>query len=191
MLNNYTQVRLIIVYSTTELEDTKNTFVKENKPWVAVNKRFYIKSHHFYITLIYLNHFCLFKVGCFTAIKNASKFFLLQLFIGADIRSFHWKTWSGCWKRLTASELLFGSSCLFQRVITFRLVSPIWFPYKIRFTERLYMKDINFSPSKRKAVWLFLFPKSSKINFSFGKRIPFPSELFGYFLVFLTEWDVN
>ena len=36
--------------------------------------------------------FCSFKVGCFTAIKRASWLFLLQLLIGADIRTVLWKT---------------------------------------------------------------------------------------------------
>ena len=43
--------------------------------------------------------FCSFKVRCLTAIKKASRLFLFQLFIGADIRTFHWKTWSWYWKR--------------------------------------------------------------------------------------------
>ena len=70
--------------------------------------------------------FCSFKVGCFTAIKKASRFFLLPLFIGADIRTVLWKTWSLRWKRcLAGSESLFGFLWSLQRVITFRLVSPM------------------------------------------------------------------
>ena len=73
-------------------------------------------------------YFCSFKVGCFTAIKKASRFFLLPLFIGADIRTVLWKTWSVCWKRCFAgSESLFGFPWPLQRVITFRLVSPMSF----------------------------------------------------------------
>ena len=73
-------------------------------------------------------YFCSFKVGCFTAMRKASRFFLSRLFIGADIRIFHWKTWSVCWKRCFAgSESLFGFSYSLQRVITFRLVSPMSF----------------------------------------------------------------
>ena len=57
----------------------------------------------------FFESFCSFKIGCFTAITNASRFFLLRLFIVADIRTFHWKTRSGCWKRcLAGSESLFG-----------------------------------------------------------------------------------
>ena len=87
---NHTEVRLIIVLLSTELQDPENNFPKENKPWEAVNKRFYIKSHHFLTMLVSLKSFCS-KVGCFFAIKNASRSFLLQLIIGADIRTFQWK----------------------------------------------------------------------------------------------------
>ena len=37
----------------------------------------------------FFESFCSFKVGCFTAIKKASWFFLFRLFIGADIKTFH------------------------------------------------------------------------------------------------------
>ena len=37
----------------------------------------------------FFESFCSFKVGRFTAIKKASRIFLLRLFIGADIRTFH------------------------------------------------------------------------------------------------------
>ena len=39
--------------------------------------------------ITFFESFCFFKVECFTAIKKASRFFLLQLFIDADIRTFY------------------------------------------------------------------------------------------------------
>ena len=37
----------------------------------------------------FFESFCSLKVGRFTAIKKASRIFILRLFIGADIRTFH------------------------------------------------------------------------------------------------------
>lgn len=132
--------------------------------------------------ICFFDSFCSSKVGCFTAIKNASRFFHLQIFIGAEIRTFHSKTWSGCWKRcLAGSESLFGFSCKFQPVITFRLASPTQFFYK-RLPHISYMKDMGLSPSKRKAVWL--------IHPLFRWKHSIFSKMFGYFSIFVTERGV-
>ena len=37
----------------------------------------------------FFESFCSFNVGSFTAIKKASRIFVLRLFIGADIRTLH------------------------------------------------------------------------------------------------------
>ena len=97
----------------------------------------------------FFESFCSFKVGCFTAKKNASRFFLLR-FIGVDIRTFRWKTWSGCWNRcLAGSESLFGFSCPFQHFVCFHLCN---FPNKNRLPHIFYMNDMDFSPSIRKVM---------------------------------------
>ena len=166
LLSNHIEVRLV-VWSPTELQDAKNNFLKDNKLWDAGHKRLLYHIPQFLKNICFFESFCSSKAGCFTAIKNASRFFLLQIFIGADIRTFHWKTWSGCWTRcLAGSESLFGFSCYA-------------FFLKNRLPHISYMKDVGLSPSKRKAVWL--------IHPLFWWKHSIFSKVFGYFSIFVTE----
>ena len=134
----------------------------------------------------FFESFCSFRVGCFTAIKNASRFFLLRLFIGADIRTFHWKTWSRCWKRcLARSESLFGFSCWFQRVITFRLVSPMQFSLQEQTPSYILHEGYGFFSFKGKSyVTFFVFQTILKSYFSLMKT--FNHDYFANVVLILT-----
>ena len=102
---------------------------RPKKEFVTIHQMIIHQVAPFLNNVSFFESFCSLKVGCFTAIKNASRvffFFFLQLFIGCDMRHFHWKTWLGCWKTcLAGSESLFEFSWSFQRLITFRFVSPM------------------------------------------------------------------
>ena len=119
----------------------------------------------------FFEYFCSFKVGCFTAIKKASRFFLLRFFIVVDIRIFYWKTWSRCWKRcLAGSESLFGFSRSFQRVITFRFTYGI--SVQKQTASSLLHKGMNFSLREKLSDFL-CFPNNSKIKLFFGENLQF------------------
>ena len=131
--SNHIEVRLIIVRLCTELQDPENNFPKESKPKKLLTNN--------YLPFLFVQGWM------FHYYKGCLQVFVLLLSIGGNIKTFHWKTWSGCWKRCSAGfEPLFGFSCSFRRVITFRLVSPRNFPCKSRLPHRLYMKGMDFSP---------------------------------------------
>ena len=112
---------------------------------------------------------CSFRVRCFTAIKKASKFFLLWLFIGADIKSFHWEIWSGCWKRfLVGSESLFRFSCSLQRVTTY-VIFLTRSDSLIHFTWRVWI----FLLQRGNLSDFLRFPNNSKIILFFGENLQF------------------
>ena len=147
-----------------ELQDHKTTFLKKTNPEKMLTND-YISCHTIskqrYLLLIFS-----FNLGCFTAVKNACRGFL-QLFIGADIKNSRWKTWARCWKRcLAISEPFPGFSCSFQRVITFRLVSPCHFHYKNRFPHMYYTKRMDFFFQRKSCLTFFAFVRILKSYFA-------------------------
>ena len=119
----------------------------------------------------FLESFCSFNVWCFKSLQV----FSFVIIHRSWHQNFPLKNMIRVWKRcLVGSESLFGFSCSFQRVITFRFVLPMEFSLQEHTPSQILHEGYGFFSFKGKScLTFFVFEIILKSYFSLVKTFNF------------------